>query len=172
MVRVSHDEFLFLTRKTWRLLEPVLLGFHRPMMTFSIWEHSSKHQYTDQLFTGAHVISEITPWWVDPIKQNNWNTNLTSATCPGARYSFFCQAHCSNSNHDSLYISKGPHLQGRERLNHSTLCELSCGEASVLWIHVITQSTGDYWDKYMINQITGNQEVLEWRPANPCPGLG
>lgn len=117
------------------------------------------------------LIVKLKPRCVVPIKQNN-QSNQQNLPRGSILHFFFCQTHCANSNQGSLYISKGLHLQGWERLNHSTHSGVSCGEASVMWILLITQSSGDCRDKYLLTQITGNHEVQERRPANPGPGLG
>lgn len=70
---IVNRDLQFLTRKMLRLLEPVLLGFHRPMAICSIWAN-----------TGI-MINYL-------VKQNNQNTNPNNpnpGTCPKAPYFFF-----------------------------------------------------------------------------------
>lgn len=115
----------------WRLLESVLLGLQWPMAKCFIWAS----------------IGIMINYLVKPIKQKNQNTNPNQRE-PAPRH----------------HISFSCHFQGEIPPEKKTLESfyisqiISCGEweASISQIQIITQSTGDYRDKHVLNQITGN----------------
>lgn len=115
----------------WRLLESALLGSHWPLTKCFIWTN----------------VGIMINYLVKPIKQKNQNTNPNQREpAPRHHISFSChfqgEIPPEKKTFESLYISQ----------------IISCGEseASISQIQITTQSTRDYWDKHVLNQITGN----------------
>lgn len=130
-VAPDEENFLWWQNNGYWRLETVVLGFHWVMTKCFIWAS----------------IGIMINYLVKPIKQKNQTTNPNRREpAPGHHISFSChfqgEIPPEKKTFESLYISQ----------------IISCGEseASISQIQIINQSTRDYRDKHVLNQIIGN----------------